>query len=41
MTPKLIKTEEEYDAALERIDALFDAKSGTQEGTSWSFWRRS
>src|SRR6266404_3193946 len=32
MKPKVIKTEAEYDAALERIDELFDAKPGTSEG---------
>jgi len=32
MTPKLIKTEADYEAALGRIEALFDAKLGTSEG---------
>ena len=32
MEPKLIKTEADYDAALARIEEIFDAKSGTQEG---------
>lgn len=32
MKPKLIKTEEDYAAALARIDEIFDAKPGTAEG---------
>ena len=32
MRPRIIKTEEDYDAALARIDELMDAKSGTSEG---------
>jgi len=32
MRLKLIKTEEEYDLALERLNKLFDAKPGTNEG---------
>lgn len=32
MKPKLIKTNSEYEAALERIDAIFDAKPGTSLG---------
>lgn len=32
MKPKLIKTEADYEAALERIDEIFDARSGTPEG---------
>ncbi len=31
MTLKLIKSEKEYQSALERLDQLFDAKIGTQE----------
>lgn len=31
MTLKLIKSEQEYQAALERLDHLFNAKSGTPE----------
>lgn len=31
MTSKLIKTEQEYLQALERLDAIFDAKIGTAE----------
>ena len=29
---KIIKTEAEYEVALERLDAIFDAKRGTLEG---------
>ena len=32
MKPKLIKTNTEYEAALERIEAIFDAKPGTSVG---------
>ncbi|MBW4054638.1 MAG: hypothetical protein HIU83_04420 [Proteobacteria bacterium] len=32
MIPKIIKTEAEYDTALERIDTLMDADPGTPEG---------
>jgi len=32
ITPKLIKTEEEYEAALNRIEEIFDSKPGTPEG---------
>jgi HTH-type transcriptional regulator / antitoxin HigA len=35
MTPfafKVIKTEEEYEKALQRLDIIFDAKKGTSEG---------
>jgi len=32
MTPKLIKTEADYDEALARIEEIFDAKPGTSEG---------
>lgn len=32
MTLKIIKTEEEYDKALERLEVIFDAEPGTQEG---------
>jgi|ERR1017187_167255 HTH-type transcriptional regulator/antitoxin HigA len=32
MKPKVIKTKAGYEAALERIDQLFDAKAGTPEG---------
>lgn len=32
MKPKLIKTEADYQAALARIEAIFDAKPGTPEG---------
>ena len=32
MVTKLIKTDEEYQAALNRIDELFDARSGTDDG---------
>lgn len=31
MTLKLIKSEQEYQAALERLDQLFDSKTGTPE----------
>ena len=32
MKPKLIKTRQEYDAALARIDTLMDARPGTPRG---------
>jgi HTH-type transcriptional regulator/antitoxin HigA len=32
MKPKVIKTEKEYEAAMARIDELFDAKPGTSKG---------
>jgi HTH-type transcriptional regulator / antitoxin HigA len=32
MIPKVIRTEEEYDRALQRIDALMDAEPGTPDG---------
>ena len=32
MNMKIIKTEQEYAKALERLEVLFDAKSGTKEG---------
>lgn len=32
MSIKPIKTEEEYDLALERLDKIFDAEPGTDEG---------
>lgn len=32
MIPKIIKTEADYDRALDRIDALMDADPGTPEG---------
>jgi HTH-type transcriptional regulator/antitoxin HigA len=32
MKPKVIKSEAEYDAALRRIDKIFDAKPGTPRG---------
>ncbi|MDR0810804.1 MAG: hypothetical protein LBN23_00785 [Paludibacter sp.] len=32
MTVKLIKTEDDYDKALERLEEIFDAKPQTQEG---------
>ena len=32
MTIKLIKTEEDYDQALSRLEVIFDAKKGTPEG---------
>ncbi|MDX2109160.1 MAG: hypothetical protein SFY80_02855 [Verrucomicrobiota bacterium] len=32
MTPKLIKTESDNQAALARIETLFDAKPGTPQG---------
>lgn len=32
MTLKLIKTESEYQSALERLNEIFDAKIGTIEG---------
>jgi len=31
-TPKVIKTEDEYEAALGRVSELFDAKPGTPQG---------
>lgn len=32
MTVKLIKTKKEYQQAMERLEMLFDAKKGTEEG---------
>jgi len=32
MNLKIIKAEAEYEAALERIEGIFNAKPGTQEG---------
>ena len=32
MTLKIIKTEEEYDKAIERLEVTFDAEPGTPEG---------
>ena len=32
MKPKIIKTQAEYDAALARIEKIFDAKPGTAKG---------
>ena len=32
MTLKIIKTEEEYDKALERLEVIFDTETGTPEG---------
>ena len=32
MKLKLIKTKKEYQAALNRLEEIFDAKSGTNEG---------
>src|SRR5262249_28846514 len=32
MKPKVIKTEEDYREALDRIDEIFDAKPGTPQG---------
>lgn len=32
MTIKAIKTEKDYDEAMERLETLFDAKKGTPEG---------
>lgn len=32
MKPKVIKTDDEYEAALARIDRIFDAKPGTAKG---------
>ena len=32
MNMKIIKTEQEYAKALERLEVLFDAKRGTKEG---------
>ena len=32
MKPKIIKTEAEYEQALARLDAIFDAEPGTPEG---------
>ena len=34
----LLKNEVEYEDALARIDALFDAKPGTAEGDELDFW---
>lgn len=38
MIPKLIKSEAEYEAALERVDALMDAESGTPELDELELW---
>lgn len=32
MALKIIKTEEDYDKAIERLELIFDAEPGTQEG---------
>ena len=32
MNPKIIKTEADYEAALARIEEIFDARPGTEEG---------
>ena len=32
MNPKTIKTEVDYQAALQRLEVIFDAKKGTLEG---------
>jgi len=32
MTPKVIKTEEEYQASLARLEAIFEAEPGTPDG---------
>ncbi len=32
MTPKVIKTEEEYQASLARLEAIFEAEPGTSDG---------
>lgn len=32
MNPKLIKTEADYEAALVRLDSIFEAEAGTPEG---------
>jgi HTH-type transcriptional regulator/antitoxin HigA len=41
MDPKIIKTEEEYESALERIDALMDATPDTPEGDELELSNRS
>ena len=38
MRPKVIKTETEYEAALARLDELFDAKPGTPKGDEFELW---
>ena len=38
MTYKIIKTEEDYQAALSRIDELMDAEPGTPEGDVVRTW---
>jgi HTH-type transcriptional regulator / antitoxin HigA len=32
MTPKVIKTEKQYEAAMARVEVIFDAKPGTAKG---------
>jgi len=38
MIPRLIKTEEQYEQALERVDVLFDAKLGTTGADESELW---
>jgi len=38
MKPKVIRNEEDYEAALARIEALMDAEAGTPEGEELDLW---
>ena len=38
MVKKLIETDEEYQAAMERIDEIFHAPKGTPEGDELEQW---
>lgn len=38
MNPKVIKTEREYEAALARVEALWEAAPGTREGDEAELW---
>ena len=38
MTPKLIKTEAEHEAALARVDELMDAKAGSAQESELEVW---
>lgn len=38
MKPKVIKTEAEYDAALDRVSALLHTKPGTPDGEELELW---
>jgi HTH-type transcriptional regulator/antitoxin HigA len=38
MQPKVIRTDEEHEAALKQIEALWDAEPGTPEGDEFELW---